>query len=108
MGIQLNLTAANEHVPRIKRQIWVIKEHVRAIRHTLPFKVIPLLMLIEMIYHATMWLNAFPPKGGISTSVSPQTIMTCMHFDYKKHCQLPFSTYVQAHEEPTLSNMQQG
>jgi hypothetical protein len=37
-GIILNTTAANEHVPKIERQIRVSKEHVRATRHTLPFK----------------------------------------------------------------------
>jgi hypothetical protein len=46
IGIILNTTAANEDVPKIERQIRVIKECVRATRHTLPFKVIPLTMLI--------------------------------------------------------------
>ena len=54
-----------------------------------------------------MWLNAFSPKGGISETISPQTIMMGMRFDFKKHCQLPFGTYVQAHEEPLPSNTQQ-
>jgi hypothetical protein len=35
-GIVLNTTAANEHAPKIERQIHVIKERVRATRHTLP------------------------------------------------------------------------
>ena len=61
-GIQLNTTAANEHVPKIERQIRVIKERVRATRHTLPFKLIPLLMLIELVYCSTLWINAFPPQ----------------------------------------------
>jgi hypothetical protein len=38
LGIVLNTTAANKHVPKIERQIPVIKEQVRATRHTLPFK----------------------------------------------------------------------
>ena len=106
MKVQLNLTAANEHVPRIERQIRVIKERVRAARHTLPFKIIPLLMLIELIYTSTMWINAFPPKGGVSTELSPRYIMTGIQFDYQKHCQLQFGSYVQAHEEPDPTNTQ--
>ena len=35
-----------------------------------------------------MWLNAFPPKVGSSTSVSPHTILTGVNFDYNKHYQL--------------------
>jgi hypothetical protein len=49
-GIVLNATAANEHVPKIERQIRVIKERVSATRHTLPFKVIPLVMLVDLVY----------------------------------------------------------
>jgi hypothetical protein len=49
-GIVLNTTAANEYVPKIERQIRVIKERVRATRHILPFKVIPLTMLIDLVY----------------------------------------------------------
>ena len=34
----INLTAANEHEPFIEHRIRVIKERVRALRHTLPFQ----------------------------------------------------------------------
>jgi hypothetical protein len=87
-GIALNTTSANEHVPKIERQIRVIKERVRATRHTLPFKVLPLTMLIELVYSSILWINAFPPKGGVSTNLSPRNIMTGIQFDYNKHCQL--------------------
>ena len=97
LGLQLQTVAADAHVPKIERQIRVIKERVRATRHTLPFKVLPLLMLVELVYHSVMWLNAFPPKGGVSEILSPRTIITGMTLDAKKHCQLPFGTYVQAH-----------
>jgi hypothetical protein len=79
---------------------------VRATRHTLPFKMIPLIMLINLIYSSILWINAFPPKGGVSTTLSPRNIMTGIQFDYNKHCQLPFGSYVQAHEEPRPTNTQ--
>jgi hypothetical protein len=60
-GIVLNTTSANEHVPKIERQIRVIKEHVRVTRHTLPFKVLPLTMLIELVCSSIQWINASPP-----------------------------------------------
>ena len=66
LGINLNVTAANKHVLHVERQIRVIKEHVHAIKHLLLFQAIPLLMLIKMVYMAIKWINAFPPKGGIS------------------------------------------
>ena len=106
MGITLNVTAANEHVPQVERQIRVIKERARATRHSLPFKVVPIIVLIELIYFSTMWINAFPPKGGVSENISPRGIMTGIQFDYGKHCRLPFGSYVQAHEEPNPTNTQ--
>jgi hypothetical protein len=36
-GVNLNTTAASEHVPDIERQIRLIKERTRALRSTLPF-----------------------------------------------------------------------
>ena len=45
----------------------------------------------------------FPPKGGIG-SVIPRTLITGINLDYKKHCQFPFGSYVQVHEEPTPTN----
>ena len=72
LNITLNVTSANEHVPQIERQIRVIKERVRSTRHTLPFKSIPASMLVELDYFSTMWINAFPPKGGVSTNIRPR------------------------------------
>ena len=38
IGIQLNTTAANEHVPEVGRHIRTLKEHLRATLHRTPFK----------------------------------------------------------------------
>jgi hypothetical protein len=45
-GVNLNTTAASEHVPDIERQIRLIKERARALRSTLPLKIIPGRMII--------------------------------------------------------------
>jgi len=72
MGMRLNMAAANEHVPKVERQICVIKEHVWCIRHTLSFSHILVTMLILLVYHSVMWLNAFPPKGGVPPQFPPE------------------------------------
>ena len=76
--------------------------------HTLPFKILPLLMLIEMINTLVLWLNAFPPKGGVSEMMSPRMIVIGVPFDYNKHCKWAFGTYGQMAEEPKPSNTQVG
>jgi len=61
-------------------------------------------MLVQLVYHAVMWLNAFPPKGGVSPIISPRSLITGVPLDYKKHCQLAFGSYAQTHEEPEQTN----
>ena len=97
LGINPNFATHNEDVPKIERQHRVIKERAWACRHSLPFKVLPRLMLVEMANNCALWINMFPPKGGIG-SVSPRTLITGIKLDYKKHCQLPFGSYVQLHK----------
>jgi hypothetical protein len=103
-GTILNTTAASEHVPKIERQILVIKEQSRAIVSTLPFKNIPSRMIIELIHFVVLWSNAFPPSSGVSNTYSPRTIMTGTTLDYNKHCRLPFGAYVETHEGNDTTN----
>ena len=90
-------------MPGIERQHRVIKERARACRHTLPFEVLPRLLLVEMVNNFALWINMFPAKGGI-TNASPRTLMTGIKLDYNKHCRLTLGSYVQVHEEPSLTN----
>ncbi len=49
----------------IERNIRFLKEKVRSLRHSLPFKRIPALMLIRMVMHTVLFMNSFPRKGGL-------------------------------------------
>jgi hypothetical protein len=95
--VNLNTTTASKHVPDIERHIRLIKERARALRSTLPFKLIPDRMIIEMMAHVVLWLNAFQPANGVSTTYSPRTIMTGTALDFEKHCQIPFGAYAEVH-----------
>ena len=106
-GINLNVMAANKHVPLIEQQIQVIKECICTTRHSLPFKSIPLLMMIKMVYTCVKWINAFPLKGGMSRTLSPRAIVTGTQLNFKTDCHLQFSAYMQAHQEPSPSNTQE-
>ena len=90
--LAINTTAAKEHVPEIERKIRLIKERGRGILNTLPFKKMPRLMLIELVYHVVMWLNAFPAKSGVSETLSPREIVYRHKLDFAKHCKSPFGT----------------
>ena len=49
----LNLIAANKHKPYVERKIRVIKERVRAVRHSLPFSNIPVQITTHMVFFVT-------------------------------------------------------
>jgi hypothetical protein len=98
-GVQLNTNAADEHIPYIERQIRFIKERFRSIRSTLPFKMIPNQMIIELLNFCVLCLNAFPPSRGFSSIYNPRIIMTETALDYNKHCELPFGACIETYEE---------
>ena len=62
-GINPNFDTRNEHVPEIKWQHRVIKERARACRHSLPFKVLPRLMLVKMVNNCALWLKCSHQKA---------------------------------------------
>ena len=103
MEIVANFATRNEHVPDIDCQNRVIKERARACRHTLPFEVLPRLLLVKMVNNCALWINMFPAKGGV-TNVSPRTLITGIKLDYSKQFCLLFGSYVQVHNNPSPTN----
>ena len=72
----INTTAAKENVPEVEHKIRLIKERGRrGTLNTLPFKKMLRLMLIELVYHMVLWLNAFPANSGVSETLSPHKIV---------------------------------
>jgi hypothetical protein len=105
-GPKVNLTSADEHVPKIERRIRVVKERARSSRHSLPFNRLPRLLTIYIVFKAVKLLNYFPPKGGISDIISPRTIMTGETLNYKTQLTLRLGQYCQVHEEGNPRNGQ--
>ena len=100
----INTTASKEYVPEVERKIRLIKERGRGILNTLPFKKIPRLMQIELVYHVVLWLNTFPANSGVSKTFSPREIVYRHKLDFVKHCKSPFGTYCEVHDEPAPTN----
>ena len=105
-GPTMNLAAANEHVPEIERRIRVVKERVRALRHSLPFQRIPALMTIHVVLHSAKMLTNFPTKAGVSAAVSPRELLTGERLDCHKHLRLQFGECCQVHKDTQPRNSQ--
>ena len=95
---QLNTCGADEHVPEIERFIRTVKDCVRSVYHSLPYKYVPRLLLVHLVKAAVFWLNAFPHRDGISDQ-SPRYIMTGQTLNFQRHARLELGAYVQTHEE---------
>ena len=61
-------------------------------------------IVIHLIFFTILWLNAFPQENGISMILSPREIVTQRRVDFKKHCQTEFGAYVEAHDDPEITN----
>jgi hypothetical protein len=102
--LPINCTAANEHVPEPERAARLVKERCRGTENTLPFDGLPKLMVIELLHFVVLWLNNFPVKLGISTKYSPRELICRHKLNAKQHCQTPFGTYCEVHDEPSPLN----
>ncbi len=99
----VKITPATEHMPEVERRIHLIKERRRGILNTLPFKKMLQVILIELIYHIVLWLNAYPTKSGVSDMLLPREIVLRQKLNFKRHCKAHFGAYCKAHDKPTPS-----
>ena len=99
LQVTLNTTSRDEHVGDVERDIRTIKERMRSISNTIPFKRLTRNMVMELAKAVVYWLNSIPSNMGVSPTMSPRTIITGQLLDYHKHCQYEFGEYVQTHEE---------
>ena len=58
--VEVNTTAAQEHMAVIEQKICHVKEGVRATTSKYPFRWIPVIVLVHTIYFCVFWLDAFP------------------------------------------------
>ena len=99
LQIKLNTTSRDEHVGDVERYIRTVKERMRGISNTIPFKRLTHNMVMELAKAVIYWLNSVPSSTGVSPTMSPRTIITGQLLDYHKHCRYEFGEYVQTHEE---------
>ena len=99
LGVEMNYTNTDDHVPEAERNNRTIKERIRAVANSLPYRKMPKVMIRKLAQHCVKQLNMFPAKGGVSKYLSPYTIMHGKSLDYDKELKVPFGAYVQATKE---------
>ena len=99
-----NLANAQEHVPEAECNNHILKEHIHATYHGIPYKMLPRTVICYMVMETAAKLNYFPTKGGCSNYFSLTEILHHVKLNYKKHYSVPLLSYVLTHNEPTLTN----
>ena len=105
LGITLNKCSHEEYVPVVEQRIQTLKERCRCIQNTLPFKKLPVMLVVQMVSTCNFWLNIYPLTDSISRNINPQELMTGIKIDYNKHIRAEFGEYVQVHEEHADNSM---
>ena len=75
LPVQLVTAPAGEKVPEVERSIRTIKERVRCIVASLPYRKVTKAMLKSFVYEAGRHLNDSPPKDGVSRVHPPARIV---------------------------------
>ena len=69
-----NLANAQEHVPEAQQNNHILKEHIHATYHGIPYTQLPHTVLCYMVMETMAKLNCFPAKGGFLNYFSPREI----------------------------------
>ncbi len=91
--MRVNLMPRDAHMGEVEHSIRTVKEQVQADVHSLPFKRLPKILVIELVRRAVRLLNQFPALDSVSDTMSPTTIMMGMPpIDYN-HLTINFGSY---------------
>ena len=101
--VEVNTTAAREHVGYVERKIRHLKEKTRAVTPEFPFKWIPILVMIQTVYSCAFWIKAFPNRSD-NFGFSPREIVTGLSTDYNRDCKVDIGSYVEASTDAVVTN----
>ena len=102
--MEINTTAAREHVAKIEQVMQQVKERVRCKSSKFPFQFIPTMVLIYTVYNVCLWLNVFPLQSGITGGFSLREIVTGLTVNFTKHCTVDVGACVEASIDAIITN----
>ena len=95
--VDVNTTAAQEHMAEIKRGIRFLHRACCTVSTLSAMGIwyLPKQVVIRMVYNITTCVNAVLDKLGVSDKYSPCEIVTHRKFDFEQDCKVQFGVYVQ-------------
>jgi hypothetical protein len=62
---ELNWASASQHCGLIEQNTRFLKKKIRSLYHSLPFEMVPGIMVVRMVLHIVKFVNGFPHQGGV-------------------------------------------
>ena len=100
LGVEVDVSGAGGHVPRVERRIQVVKERVRTHTHYLPFTM-SLTVLTMCVLYVVSRLNFMCRAGGVSS----REVFLGRKPDAKRDLRCAFGDYVMATAPNTDSSL---
>ena len=111
--LDINISAANEHVGEIERYHRTLKERCRCTLSDMrpigskAYQYLHKQIVIRMVYFCVMMINAVPATKGISTRFAPREIVTGRRLNFK-HLKAGFGDYIEATTDKEVTNDMKG
>jgi hypothetical protein len=102
-GITLNPSGAGSHVPDIERKIQEVKQRVRAVINSLPYRLARTLLAFLVCFCVSR-INLVPHKTGL-INISPSEAFRGRKADYKRDLRVGFGEYCEVLNANTNNTM---
>ena len=102
--IHLYTTSGGEHVPEVERSIQTLEGDARTVYHSLPYKHYPRELTKSLVEYVNHNRNIFTTIDGISSTMSPNSIITGLPNPPESYFSLEFGTFAHAHDHPDITN----
>ena len=97
VNINVQFSNPNNHVGEAECDKQTIKERCHIRYHRLPYNQLPKSLLMQLVYTVVAQLNYMSAQHGISSHLSPRTIIHQENISYKYHGKFTFGQSVQAY-----------
>ena len=103
-NVELNIAEERELMGEVYRTSRNVEECGIGIVNTLAYSYLISHIVIHLVHFIVMWLNEIPSGKGISKKKSLNEIVIGRHIDLKYHCRVLFELYVEANDNPNITN----
>ena len=107
--LDVNISAAREHVGEIERYHKTLKERCRCVLSDMrpigsdAYQYLHKQIVIRLVYFCIMMLNSVPAAKGISDRFAPREIVTGQRLNLK-HIKAGFGDYIEASTDEIITN----